>query len=100
MTPPWAVWSPMRAAGMPPMRTVAEPLTMKSAADADALVGDARGGQEADERHRVARETRGAADVGHGAGVDHRAGVHVREPRRWWHERISFTRRGYCLRVL
>lgn len=30
MTPPWAVESPMRAAGFPPIRTVAEPFTIES----------------------------------------------------------------------
>ena len=30
MTPPCVVWSPMRAAGIPPMRTFDEPLTIVS----------------------------------------------------------------------
>jgi hypothetical protein len=30
MLPPWAVESPIRAAGLPPIKTVAEPLTMES----------------------------------------------------------------------
>ena len=30
MEPPWAVGSPMRAAGVPQMRTVMEPMTMES----------------------------------------------------------------------
>jgi hypothetical protein len=30
MTPPWAVWSPIRAAGMPPIITFDEPIAIAS----------------------------------------------------------------------
>jgi hypothetical protein len=70
-TPPWLDWSPTRAAGLPPIMTVGDPLTMTSVPPLHAALSPARAAGNPPIRTFAAPPVAGPPTCGAGVQAGH-----------------------------